>query len=576
MKKCYSLIITIFSVSNFVGFTQYSRASDLVSYFRLRFELTTTSSACELIINDDTHILSGRQIRVSNNTQKAGISFQRLWAASSQPGQSVGVTGDFAITPTAVQHPLPCQFVQRIGGVSSVYVYAMQSNGDSVLLHKVNFFASDTLNFSIDLASLQTLALLTKRLTPVAPQKLLCAFYYPWYFMDDWNSNLLQDYPAIRYSSDDPVAIERHIRQAKSAGIDVFLSSWWGPNSYTDQNLVTLLEKAQQQNFLVAINFETLTTNPLTGETVALDDTTIFAWLNYAISRYGAHPAYLKVDNKPVFVLWASTTVSDSSWANIFDQLRARDKEAMYIGMFNGEDPALNGLEFSNGWHTYNILGVIRRDDQVPTILSQVYTNLGKALHYYPLLTDETTPKIWAATVQPGYDDHLIPGRTSPILPRNNGDLYQSTFAAAMNSNPDWIFITTWNEWWEHTYIEPSERYGDQFLQLTRQYAELWKGHSVSVQHLETATGIPFVLYQSYPNPFNSKTTIKFELPQAEKVMLKIYDLLGREVILLVNEKRTAGLHSIELDTSSLSSGVFFYQLTAGQFTQIKKLLLLK
>ena len=552
-------ILMICFIAMVLAFNCSAQTSDPVTYFRLRVELATTSSVCQLAIEEVSYILSCRQIKVSGNTRKAGISFQRLWVAPSQPGQSVSVTGDYAILPDAAQQTLLCQFVQEFGGVSNIHVYAIQSNGDSVLLHEINSFASDTLNFSIDLTSLQGTAPLTKTLTPVAPQKLLCAFYYPWYSIGDWNSNLLLDHPATRYSSDDSAAIERHIQQAKSAGIDVFLSSWWGPNSYTDQNLVTLLERAQQQSFLVAINFETLTTDPLTGETVALDDTTIFAWLKYAISRYGAHPAYLKVDHKPVFVLWAFMTVSNSSWANIFDRLRTMGKEAVYIAMFNGEDPALNGLEFSNGWHTYNILGVIQRNDQVPTIFSQLYTNLGKALHYYPLLTDDTTPKIWAATVQPGYDDHLIPGRTSPILPRNNGDLYQSSFAAAVNSNPDWIFITTWNEWWEHTYIEPSERYGDQFLQLTRQYAELWKGHPVSVQHLETATGIPFAIYQNYPNPFNSKTTIKFALPQAERVTLKIYDLLGREVATWLNERLMPGLHSIELDASSLSSGVFFY-----------------
>ena len=85
-----------------------------------------------------------------------------------------------------------------------------------------------------------------------------------------------------------------------------------------------------------------------------------------------------------------------------------------------------------------------------------------------------------------------------------------------------------------------------------------------------------FLLYQNYPNPFNSKTTIKFALPQAERVTLKIYDLLGREVATLLNESLMPGLHSIELDASCIASGIFFYQLTAGNFTQINKLLYIK
>ena len=56
-----------------------------------------------------------------------------------------------------------------------------------------------------------------------------------------------------------------------------------------------------------------------------------------------------------------------------------------------------------------------------------------------------------------------------------DGEFYRSTFEAALQSDPDWIFITTWNEWWEHTYIEPSEEFGDLYLRITREYAERWK-----------------------------------------------------------------------------------------------------
>jgi len=57
-----------------------------------------------------------------------------------------------------------------------------------------------------------------------------------------------------------------------------------------------------------------------------------------------------------------------------------------------------------------------------------------------------------------------------------DGEFYRSTFEAALESDPDWIFITSWNEWWEHTYIEPSELYGDQYLRMTREFARQWKG----------------------------------------------------------------------------------------------------
>jgi hypothetical protein len=107
--------------------------------------------------------------------------------------------------------------------------------------------------------------------------------------------------------------------------------------------------------------------------------------------------------------------------------------------------------------------------------LLQTMAAAGRATRYYPLLADTPTPKIWAATVQPGYDDRLIPGRRGLFQDRQNGSVYRSTFEAALASDPDWIFITTWNEWWEHTYIEPSELCGDQYLKLTREFADRWK-----------------------------------------------------------------------------------------------------
>jgi len=95
---------------------------------------------------------------------------------------------------------------------------------------------------------------------------------------------------------------------------------------------------------------------------------------------------------------------------------------------------------------------------------------------------------------------------------------------------------------------------------------------------------VQFSLYQNYPNPFNPTTKIKFSVPflplakgEAEGVVkLIIYDILGREVATLVNEKLSPGTYEVEWDASNYPSGVYFYKLTAGDFTQTKKMLLIK
>jgi hypothetical protein len=85
-----------------------------------------------------------------------------------------------------------------------------------------------------------------------------------------------------------------------------------------------------------------------------------------------------------------------------------------------------------------------------------------------------------------------------------------------------------------------------------------------------------FFLWQNYPNPFNPSTTIKYELPEASVVRLNVYDMLGREVSVVVNERRDAGVHQVKFDGSGLSSGVYLYSLQAGTFVQTRKLLLLQ
>ena len=90
-----------------------------------------------------------------------------------------------------------------------------------------------------------------------------------------------------------------------------------------------------------------------------------------------------------------------------------------------------------------------------------------------------------------------------------------------------------------------------------------------------------FVLHQNYPNPFNPTTRIKYSIPsnvksETPKVSLKVYDILGNEVVTLVNEEKTAGSFNVAFDATSLPSGVYFYRLTMGSYAVTKKMLYLK
>jgi len=87
---------------------------------------------------------------------------------------------------------------------------------------------------------------------------------------------------------------------------------------------------------------------------------------------------------------------------------------------------------------------------------------------------------------------------------------------------------------------------------------------------------VVYSLSQNYPNPFNPSTTIEFALPLNSDVSLVVYDILGRQVTELVKGNFNAGYHKVRFDASNLASGVYFYSIKAGDFVNVKKLMLLK
>jgi hypothetical protein len=85
-----------------------------------------------------------------------------------------------------------------------------------------------------------------------------------------------------------------------------------------------------------------------------------------------------------------------------------------------------------------------------------------------------------------------------------------------------------------------------------------------------------FNLNQNYPNPFNPSTTIEFSIPSMEKVNLEVYNVTGQKIIALFNKSIPAGKYKVEFNAESLSSGVYFYRITAGKFYDVKKMILLR
>jgi len=146
-----------------------------------------------------------------------------------------------------------------------------------------------------------------------------------------------------------------------------------------------------------------------------------------------------------------------------------------------------------------------------------------------------------------------------------------------------------WAIEWQSSYIEGVDWYNcsaahTQPLNANlKAYAAWWLWASLAgwvpvtdVKNFQNINPTELKLYQNYPNPFNPTTRINYSLPKAGKVELFVYNLLGQKLVELVNSEKPAGHHTINFDASNLSSGVYFYSLQAGQFINVKKMILLE
>jgi hypothetical protein len=87
---------------------------------------------------------------------------------------------------------------------------------------------------------------------------------------------------------------------------------------------------------------------------------------------------------------------------------------------------------------------------------------------------------------------------------------------------------------------------------------------------------VKYMLAQNYPNPFNPTTTIEFSIPESGNVKLQVYNSIGEEVATLVNDYKEAGTYQVDFNSKNLTSGIYLYKIQAGNFSSIKKMILLK
>lgn len=163
--------------------------------------------------------------------------------------------------------------------------------------------------------------------------------------------------------------------------------------------------------------------------------------------------------------------------------------------------------------------------------------------------------------------------------------LFSSIQGLAQNSRVQWYVFNGGFGFPASNFSKAKSSVGQPFIGITRQANNqivsgfladtLLRGTVVSVAE-PGPIPLTYALLQNYPNPFNPVTTIRFTIPEKTHVSLRIYDILGREVALLVNEEKNPGAYDVRFNANQLSSGAYFYSLHAGSFHQLKKLMVLK
>jgi hypothetical protein len=246
---------------------------------------------------------------------------------------------------------------------------------------------------------------------PAAP--IRAAFYYPWFpETEHWATHYA---PSLgRYDSSAAAVVSAHVSAARYAGLDAFISSYWGRTSPTARRLPLLLEAAQAQGFHVSAYYEPESNSTPPSSGVLRDD---FA----ALAVLSRHPGWLRVDGKPV--LFVYNTGREASCAAV-SRLVAANAGRFYLNLkvFGGYRSCATQ---PNGWHQYGPAAAYDQQDS------------------------------YSATVSPGFFKF---NEKAPRLTRDLGR-FTSDLRRQVASKARWQLVTTFNEWGEGTAVEPARQW---------------------------------------------------------------------------------------------------------------------
>lgn len=302
-------------------------------------------------------------------------------------------------------------------------------------------------------AVLLLILLVTLAAAPAAAQepRQVWAYYFGWWTGDSWGDGRLTDRPANLYDSRDGGAVGRQIDEARSAGIDAFIMSWYGPGNWVNDVFNSLLDQAVGRGFRAAVSLDM-------GAEFLGSTGDVANALTYIINDRANHGAYLRYNGKPVIYFWNQGRFSIGEWQSIRSQV----------------DPGHNTIWVAEGTST----GVLSVFDGLYLFNTAWAGNPAGVAASWRQRVAAAGGSFYTPTVLPGWDESaLAAGRPNPTSPRarNGGQFLTTSWNGAVNSGANVILIVSWNEYYENSHIEPSQAYGSQSLDTLRPLVAAWE-----------------------------------------------------------------------------------------------------
>ena len=312
-------------------------------------------------------------------------------------------------------------------------------------------------------------------------QRLLGAYYYPWYYKERWTSEPVTNTPKLGwYSSDDRTVAAEHIRWARQADLDFFLVSWLSPRGREGLNLKeSVLPELEKADFRFALLYETPLAlglpagKPLDLATQLPDGVKagdrFVEHFGHLAETYLKHPQYLRLGGKAVVVIYlVRDMVNAGEYLQAVRQRLGQRGVELYLiaDVVYWESPEkLDWALLKEHFQAVTAYNMYYRPKFLEAVRTQ-FEAADRAARSHGLRL--------VPNVMPGYDDTPLRGTERVTINRRRGQFYRDYWAVAskfVGPNQPFLLVTSFNEWHEGTELEPSTEYGDMYLTLTRELA---------------------------------------------------------------------------------------------------------